>query len=380
MHKKVLIFILMALLIMSLTSCKKDEVAGEAILNQELLKLLPTEGFQWAYIGPSEYYHEMTLDTIISDASEATYHVTGEVEDVSEGEVTKNYDIDLYYQVNSNSIVQIKTAEMMLDSEYDQITLIKTPLELETSWTEEVKDNNGKKQTIEAEIIEITENDEGTIYKVIYKNKRTGYSESRKIMEGLGVIAFTKAVEIAGDKHQYGYGLYGKNSGYIVSEDKGSDDSEDPTDAEETNTDEETANNPSDDAEEPGDNTAEPEEPTDDPVDTVNEEVAVKNTITAFNDAWIRYVNENDQSFFNYVTTNGVAYQNAKNFKRTGLTEEFLQMDVNQVIVNGNTATAKVYEEIKKTKDGDVTIAKYNWLYDLVKRDGEWLVNGYKKQ
>ena len=111
-----------------------------------------------------------------------------------------------------------------------------------------------------------------------------------------------------------------------------------------------------------------------------DEKQLVKDTIESFNYAWIDYVNEDNQTFFDYVTKNGVAYRNAKNFNSDGLKEVFLKMNITSVVVNGNVATAKVYEEIEKTKNGEVKIAKYNWLYDLQKIDGKWLINGYTKQ
>lgn len=391
MKKKILLFVLIAVLAFTFTACKSDEAVVSDELNQDLLKLLPNEGFQWAYIGPAEYYHEMRLETITADAAQAIYKVTGEVEDVSNGEGNKNYTIELYYEIGPDSIVQKKTAETMLDSEYDTLTLIKTPLEVNNKWTESVTDQNGKKQTIEGSIIEISETDEGNIYKVVYKNSKTGYVESRKILEGIGVIAFTKAVEIDGEQYQYGYGLYGKSSGYIAKENTTSDvATDDTTDSTETDTTDATTDGEDDtdattddstddsttDATEEDSTTAEPEEKE----DTVNEEIEVKAAITTFNDAWIDYVNNGNQDYFNYVVKNGQAYNSGKNFNRDGLTEEFIVMNVGQVIVNGSTATAKVYEEIKKTKGDDVSIAKYNWLYDLVKRDGKWLINGYRKQ
>jgi hypothetical protein len=387
MHKKQILLLILTLIIFALVGCKADEPVSDLPLNQDLVNLMPKEGFKWAYHGPSEYYHEMVLESITEDASQATYKIVGEVRDVSSGEDSRDHSIQVFYQINGDSIIQMKTAEAMLDSEYDQLTIIKTPLETGTTWVDEITDKNGKKQTIQGEIIEITEAEDGNVYKVVYTNKKQKYSESRKIKEGYGILAFTKAVEIDGEKFSYGYGLYGKESGYgkNIDGDVAVDDQEDPvtdeTDTDTPTSDEDTDESVDDSQDEATDeNTDESNDESEDEVDAATEEIKVKDTIEAFNAAWIRYVNEDDQSFFDYVTTNGVAYKNAKNFNKEGLTEEFLKMNITQVIVNGNTATAKVYEEIKKTKDGDVSVAKYNWLYDLVKKDGQWFVNGYQKQ
>ena len=388
MQKKIIMFLVMIVLVFSFVACSKDEVAEDLPLNEELVKLMPTEGFKWAYNGAAEYYHEMVLDTITSDEKQAIYKVTGEVQDVSSGEANKDYTIELFYEINGNSIKQRKTAEMMLDSEYDALTLIQTPLEKGTKWSEEVKDKSGKKVTIDAEIIDIEEKEQGMVYKVSYKNKKTGYSESRKIMENYGVIAFTKLVEVDGQSFTYGYGLYGLGSGYIAkTEPTDETDETDVTDTtEETDSTEDTDSTDTTETSDTTDNTDSTESSdsssSNDSTDSssTDEKDVIENRMIDFNDAWIEYVNNNDQSYFNYITPDGVAYKNAKGFNRTGLTEKFLEMRVNQINIAGNVATVKVYEEIQKTKDGNVTVAKYNWIYNLVKKNGIWLIDGYKKQ
>jgi len=232
----------------------------------------------------------------------------------------------------------------------------------------------------------VTADDRGNIYKVTYVDKKTGYSETRKIMETLGVIAFTKLVEIEGQPYSQGYGLYGSGSGYLKSNND-SDTSEElitetetdadsDSDATETDTDSDATETES--SETDSDDDTSTETTTED--DDKDEEQEVRNALVEFNDAWIEYVNNDNQGYFNLITTDGVAYRNAKKFNRTGLTEKFLVMKINQVSVSGSYATAKVYEEIQKTKDGNTTVAKYNWIYNLKKIDGKWLIDGYSKQ
>lgn len=386
--KKIVLFLLITGLIFSMIGCKKDEASeSDMLLSQELVNLMPSENFRWAYIGPSEYYHEMTIESITVTENQSIYKILGSVKEDTPGENLENFNIELYYEIDGDSIKQTKTAKRMLDSEYDSITLIKTPLSAGTKWTEEVKDVNGKKQTIKAEIIKVTDSDEGRAYEVVYKNSATDYTESRKIMEGLGVIAFSKAIVVDDDTFQYGYGLYGRNSGYIKVDEEvasgdespeGTDDSiatEDPdADTEEDDVVEVDINH--DDPSDEDDKTAQPQEP----VETVDEAFEVEKAIIAFNNSWIEYVNNNDQEFFNHVIKNGLAYNNAIKFDKTDLKETFLTMDISNVVVNGNKATAKVYEEIKKEKGAEVSVSKYNWLYDLIKKDDKWYINGYKFQ
>jgi cytoskeletal protein RodZ len=391
MKKKLVMLLVMIVMVFSFVACSKDKPAEDLPLNQELVKLLPQEGFKWAYNGAAEYYHEMVLESITADDKQAIFKITGEVEDISSGEGNKDYGIELYYEISGDSLKQRKTAPMMLDSEYDVITIIKAPLETGTKWTEEVKDQSGRKVTIEASIIEVVDDEQGKIYRVSYKNKKTGYAESRKIMENFGVIAFTKLVEVDGQAFTYGYGLYGLGSGYIAkTEPTDSTDSTDSTDTATDSTDTtDTTTDSTDTATDTTDTTTDNTDTATDTTDTTtestdtseeDEKAIIKSRLIAFNDSWIEFVNNNNQSYFDYITSDGVAYKNAQGFNRTGLTEKFLEMRVNQINVAGNSATAKVYEEIQKTKDGQVTVAKYNWIYNLEKKNGVWLIDGYKKQ
>ena len=386
MKKKVILLLIMSLVLFSFAACSKDKAAEDLPLNKELMKLMPDEGFRWAHRGAAEYYHEMDLKSITEDEKEIIYKVEGEVEDVVSGEQAKDYSIELFYKIVGDSMIQTKVAPMMLDSEYDELTIIKAPLEKGTKWTEQVKNQDGKKVTLEGEIIQVTADDRGNIYKVTYVDKKTGYSETRKIMETLGVIAFTKLVEIEGQPYSQGYGLYGSGSGYLKSNND-SDTSEElitetetdadsDSDATETDTDSDATETES--SETDSDDDTSTETTTED--DDKDEEQEVRNALVEFNDAWIEYVNNDNQGYFNLITTDGVAYRNAKKFNRTGLTEKFLVMKINQVSVSGSYATAKVYEEIQKTKDGNTTVAKYNWIYNLKKIDGKWLIDGYSKQ
>lgn len=380
MQKKLIIFTILTLLILTMVACNSDDTPESNIVSDELIKLLPTEGFKWTYLGSDDYHHEMVLESITGDTAQKIYRINGEVAVTSNDDKSKDHTIEVYYEVNSDSIVQKISSETSLDNEFNTLTLIKLPLEEGTKWTETVKDLSGKKVTVDCEIYLAQETDNGMKYEVSYRNKKDDYTETRQFIESLGVVSFTKKIMIGDDKITFGYGLHGKESGYNKVEDIASETTEDSTNdedqvdntetTEDSTTDSDTTDNTTDNA---SDSATETD-------DKAAEEAAVKKAIEQFNDAWIELVNNNNQEFFNHVTTNGVAYKNAKNFDSTGLTERFLVMNVNSVTVTGSTATAKVREEIEKTKDGEVTIAKYNWIYDLVKKDGKWLINGYKKQ
>ena len=53
-------------------------------------------------------------------------------------------------------------------------------------------DDKGNKYSIETEIINIYESDDGTIYEVEYRDMSNGKVENRLIQSGKGTIGFTK--------------------------------------------------------------------------------------------------------------------------------------------------------------------------------------------
>jgi hypothetical protein len=375
MTKKYGVVFLIIVMIFSLIGCKSEDDAVKE-LDETLLKLMPDENFKWAYIGKDEYYHEMLLESITVSETKHIYKVTGAVQENAASGSAEDFNIEIFYEVEGNSIVQNKNAPMMLDSEYDRMTLIKAPLEIGTKWSEEVKDFNDKKHTIHAEIVNIVESDKVKTYDVVYKNSKIDYSERRQISEGFGVVTFTKVIGSGEQSAQYGYALYGRNSGYISASntDENDDSNSDTEEGDELDSEEDLEVVDLDDESSSDAETAEPD------AVVVDEAYEVEKAIIAFNNAWIKYVNDNNQDFFNYVVKNSTAYNNAKNFDKTNLKEEFLTMDISNIVVNGNVATARVYEEIRKDRSGEISISKYNWLYDLVKKDGKWLVNGYKIQ
>lgn len=369
MKKIVVLLIVVSVL---LTGCfgKGKEKEVDLAPNEQVIKLLPNEGFKWSYNGFVDYRHEMELISITTNENRVLYKITGEVEDASGGESNSDYTLDIYYIIQGDALIQKKEAPMMMDSDFDELTIIKAPLEVGTKWEEEIVDKDGNKRTIVGKIMDIA-GEEDKIYKISYNEPESDYYETREIAEGFGIISFTRSMIFDGESYSIGYGLYGDGSGYYANSNKENDqaDSND-TEAPATETDDSEA------GEENGENT-EAETPVDHKI--LVEEVSA--VIYDFNSAWIDYVNNNNKSFFDYVVPNGVADRNGKNFVKSGLTEEFLKIDIRDVSISENmeSATLVVYEKIEKVKSGKTSVVEYLWKYKLVKKDDRWLVDGYVK-
>jgi hypothetical protein len=181
---------------------------------EALSKLLPSApGYRWIYNGFAEYDHTMTLDSITDEAARRTYQVTGMVGDPSGGESQADRTIALKYIIEKTSLIQEKQEQVMMDSKFNRMTLIKTPLEEGNYWIDRVTDKTGKTTELSAQIMkrEILPNGVKQ-YTVRYNDNASAYYEQRVIREGVGVVSFEKLFEIGDEPFSAGYYLYGQEN------------------------------------------------------------------------------------------------------------------------------------------------------------------------
>jgi hypothetical protein len=156
--------------------------------------LLPSQtGYEWRYFGFAEYAHTMTLDSIQHDQNRVIYNITGEVADMSDGESDKDFSLTITYIVEPTRLIQQKQEQVMMDSNFDEIELIRTPLAAGTSWTQQVTDEVGNQVILECQIENATVDTDGKkVYTILYDDQNSDYYERRKIKEDIGVIFFEK--------------------------------------------------------------------------------------------------------------------------------------------------------------------------------------------
>lgn len=181
---------------------------------EALAKLLPSApGYRWIYNGFAEYDHTMTLNAITDEAGRRTYQVTGMVGDPSGGESKADRTITLKYIIEKTSLVQEKQEQVMMDSKFNRMTLIKTPLEEGNYWIDRVRDKTGKTTELSAQITKIEILPSGAKqYTVRYKDNSSAYYEQRVIREGVGVVSFEKLFEMGEEPFSAGYYLYGQEN------------------------------------------------------------------------------------------------------------------------------------------------------------------------
>lgn len=234
-NKHIFFSVIILGMIFSLTACKKEDARDinkdEVNIkeskfyedNIEITKLLPEkENYKWIYSGFAEYGHKMILTDIEKNEKIKkpedimfTYKIEGEVDDVSGGEAKGDFSLDIRYEIGKGEMKQIKKEEHMLDSKFDEITIIKTPLEKGNSWTEKKTDSEGREYNIKASIEDIIEKDNRKIYVVKYEDTNSKYYERRKIEEGIGIIAFETVYITEDGMFDIGYSIYREESGYL---------------------------------------------------------------------------------------------------------------------------------------------------------------------
>ena len=183
----------------------------DSVYQKEALSgLLPSvAGYKWTYTGFAEYSHVMTLDSMTDEASRRIYLISGTVGDPSGGARTADYTIKMQYAIEQNRLVQTKTEQTMMDSKFNRLTLIETPLVAGTYWTEKVTDKTGAVRDIYSQITKAEKTTVGlNQYTVRYKDRNSAYYEQRVIREGTGVVSFEKLFELGTDSFSSGYFLY----------------------------------------------------------------------------------------------------------------------------------------------------------------------------
>lgn len=336
MLKKFLLGIGILLMITGISACKSEELGSTTVAagpySQELAALFPNEeGSKWEYSGTSDYGHQMELDKIYEANSQKVLKVVGEVSDLS-GRVSKqDYSLEVTIGIECDRVIQTKRSEAMMDSKYDHLTLIMSPLEIGTKWRENTEDSQGKPVTVESEIISIDESGDGKIYKVIYKETKSEYFEVRQIQTAKGVVAFSKTLKYDDQSLEFAYHL------------------------DKLSTPDQVASNISDESE----------------VDRI------KGVIFKFDELWIDFVNQGDIGLMNYVIQKSPVADMINNYNRDDSKQKYLSIEIEEVKVTGNVALVKVYEKIQQTNGEDVEIFEYHWQYRLEKIGEQWYIHSY---
>ncbi len=206
LKKCILLSLLIGILVLS-SGCNLNDGTDE--MNEALTVLLPSEiGFVWMYEGFAEYFHVMQVEAIEKTGGQYRYRISGDVADMSNGESDLNYRVDIEYLIEEGALIQIKSEEVMMDSIFDRLELIRYPLDQGSQWTQVQLDEDGQERTLECTIENVSSLGARTVYTVLYQDQDSEYYEKRDITTGIGVTRVEILWKTDEGNFPIGYTLY----------------------------------------------------------------------------------------------------------------------------------------------------------------------------
>ena len=109
---------------------------------------------------------------------------------------------------------------------------------------------------------------------------------------------------------------------------------------------------------------------------TDEEFLKMQELITSYNNAWIKYVNSNDNAVFGYLRSGTEAYRNAAKYAQKDITEEYVLME----FCDARKTNACYYvwaHEIIDVYADTYQRKEYHWVYQIKKDNGGYYVADY---
>jgi hypothetical protein len=185
------IFGILVLLAFALSGCSKDDFSIKEGYppDQVLSAYLPADNFE--FMGERGYYHYYKNLNIEEQSDRVVLSISGEVKDNSRSIGKNDHGFQVELWVDSEKMVQTITGQMLNESEFDRLILLKNPIQEEASWEFDSLDQKGQKHTVTARIVVIDE--EAETIEIEYTTK-AGNHEKRIMAKNRGTISFIKQV------------------------------------------------------------------------------------------------------------------------------------------------------------------------------------------
>ncbi len=193
------IMLILAVIFASLSpiSAAAASDAGEIGISE---MLPPFEGFQWRVFGIAGYGHAMEVQSIAIEDDHRVYRIDGEVDDLSDGEAEADFAFSITYTVEADTLVQETEGETLLESKFDRLELLRTPLVEGNTW-QQVATGDAGEIALECTIESVDGMRGERVYTVLYEDSDGDYYERRELQERLGVIHFARLMR--GDQEDY---------------------------------------------------------------------------------------------------------------------------------------------------------------------------------
>lgn len=376
--------ILIVVMAMALTSM--TDFIPETPLEQSakgIDRYIPMESSVWSYSNGESYKKLMVTEQVFESDKFKHIVVKGEEDDESIKSYRDNYVFEYTYKVEEDKLTRSLHGNVLLDG-YKDVTLLKLPLEEGNTWQDNWVDLKGNFYTVTSKIKSIME--EGQIITVQSTDRGGRFIIERTLEVGKGVTAFNIVEKYDDIEFETGYELLTIEE----FEYKGFDNYMALLGNEKIGTTIDTINESSEKIlDKSSESLSNKEESTTEsfsgveiPIqenDEIDEEVrlAIENSVKTFNEKWVLFINEGDMSIMDTIAPNASVEKIIDVYKDKEMTQRFLTVDVKRIVLRGDIANAYVYEEIERHMDGDTKVLVYNWIYEIDKIDGKWLIEGY---
>ena len=179
---------LLLVTILWISGCSNDpfKLSHKATSSDVLCTYIPTE--QRAFSGDGGYYHEVQSLTREDGTEAVVVTMMGQVQrDIRQW--VGDADFQIIWTIDGDKIIQTLQGDLLNDSMFSKIVLLKLPLEIGNQWSFEAKDAWGESHEIIGKI-EAYDPDSGDV-DIVYADKG-GYEERRVLKIGLGTTDFTR--------------------------------------------------------------------------------------------------------------------------------------------------------------------------------------------
>ena len=298
-----------------------------------LMAFLPVNGDEFS--GDGDYFHvSKQIDLGKEDGFDIAF-VEGEVKNNFIGGTGFDYNFIITLKVTNQEIIQSYEGNHLNESDFDEVVLLKLPLELNKSWTFTTKNKAGKKQKVTATITDVFNSGKGI--KVRYETK-DGYYEERTIYEKHGVVDFVRQVNYKNVSTVTGY--HSSFEIVKINDDATNDFSTDEKDNLTAELTTEPNNASTSESIESGAIISQ-----DFPIVVIEVPVAYYNLILGFEQAWSGYINNSSDDLLKFVDEDSPAYQKIMEIDRSSnLVLEFVKYYPYEMLVDGDVIVINIVE------------------------------------
>lgn len=375
----IIVITLGVVLFMAVSTVSDVTVSTDSdIIDGQIIDYIPLESSVWAYEDENSFKKLMVTEKIYTSDIYTYLIVKGQEDDKSIKSLRERYQFEYTYEVNKDKMKRSLLGKTLLDP-FKEVVLLQNPLKTGEKWRDTWTVESGESYNVVSEITEIS--DDGENITVTSEESSGKFVVERTLTRGKGETSFNIVEKYEDATFETGFVLaefkpfeyegFDNYMAFLENEKISAliDPIKNDSEMKETNESEPTSGNATVENED--------EEVFED--DEIDEDVrkTIIASVQLFNDKWITFINDHDMDILNTIVPEGSASKIIDVYMNKEMSQQFLEMDFNRVVIKGNVANVYAYEEIERTMDGVTEVLVYNWIYEVDLIDGTWLVEGY---